>query len=121
MLEKLEHGLAPWSAYLIVPVFGFANAGVSLQGLGLEALFDPLPYAIAAGLVIGKQLGIFTAVWVSVKTGFAQKPDHASWAEIYGVAVLCADDPNVRAMCKRPKNKIQGTLYNAQHHFGKRA
>lgn len=89
MLEKLEHGLAPWSAYLIVPVFGFANAGVSLQGLGVEALLDPLPYAIAAGLVVGKQLGIFSAVWIAVKTGFAEKPDHAGWLEIYGVAVLC--------------------------------
>lgn len=89
MLEKMEHGLAPWSAYLIVPVFGFANAGVALEGLGVEALLDPLPYAIAAGLVIGKQLGIFSAVWIAVKTGFAQKPDHASWIEIYGVAILC--------------------------------
>lgn len=89
MLERLEHRLAPWSAYLIVPVFGFANAGVSLEGLGFEALLDPLPYAIAAGLVLGKQLGIFSAVWIAVKTGFAQRPDHASWAEIYGVSVLC--------------------------------
>ena len=89
MLEKLEHNLAPWSAYLVVPVFGFANAGVSLQGLGVEALLDPLPYAIAAGLVIGKQLGIFSAVWLAVKTGFAQAPDNASWIEIYGVSILC--------------------------------
>lgn len=89
MLERVEHSLAPWSAYLIVPVFGFANAGVSLEGLGFEALLDPLPYAIAAGLVLGKQLGIFSAVWIAVKTGFAQRPDHASWAEIYGVSVLC--------------------------------
>ena len=89
MLEKLEHNLAPWSAYLIVPVFGFANAGVALQGLGVEALFDPLPYAIAAGLVVGKQVGIFGAVWLAVKSGFAQKPDRASWAEIYGISILC--------------------------------
>lgn len=89
MLEKLEHSLAPWSAYLVVPVFGFANAGVSLQGLGIDALLDPLPYAIAAGLVVGKQVGIFSAVWIAVKTGFAQKPDHATWMEIYGVSVLC--------------------------------
>jgi len=62
---------------------------VSLQGLGVEALLDPLPYAIAAGLVIGKQLGIFSAVWLAVKTGFAQAPDNASWIEIYGVSILC--------------------------------
>lgn len=89
MLEKLEHGLAPWSAYLVVPVFGFANAGVSLQGLGAEALLDPLPVAIAAGLVIGKQVGIFTTVWLADKTGFAPRPANANWAEIWGVSILC--------------------------------
>ncbi|KEO90302.1 pH-dependent sodium/proton antiporter [Erythrobacter longus] len=89
MLEKLEHGLAPWSAYLIVPIFGFANAGVSLQGLGVSALLDPLPVAIAAGLVIGKQVGIFTTVWLADKTGFAPRPDNASWPEIWGVSILC--------------------------------
>lgn len=89
MLEKLEHGLAPWSAYLIVPVFGFANAGVSLAGMGPEALLAPLPLAVAAGLVIGKQLGIFTTVFIADKTGFAPRPENASWAEIWGVSILC--------------------------------
>ena len=89
MLEKLEHGLAPWSAYLVVPVFGFANAGVSLEGLGAEALLAPLPIAIAAGLVVGKQVGIFTTVWLADKTGFAPRPANANWAEIWGVSILC--------------------------------
>jgi Na+:H+ antiporter, NhaA family len=89
MLEKLEHGLAPWSAYLVVPVFGFANAGVSLEGLGVKALLDPLPVAIAAGLVVGKQVGIFTTVWLADKTGFAPRPANANWAEIWGVSILC--------------------------------
>jgi len=89
MLEKLEHGLAPWSAYLVVPVFGFANAGVSLQGMGADALLDPLPVAIAAGLVVGKQVGIFTTVWIADKTGFAPRPENANWAEIWGVSILC--------------------------------
>jgi len=89
MLEKLEHGLAPWSAYLVVPVFGFANAGVSLAGMGPEALFDALPIAIAAGLVIGKQVGIFSVVFLADKTGFAPRPENASWAEIWGVSILC--------------------------------
>ena len=62
MVERMEHGLAPWSAYLVVPVFGFANAGVPLAGMGLEHLLAPLPLAIAAGLVIGKQVGIFAAI-----------------------------------------------------------
>lgn len=89
MLEKLEHGLAPWSAYLVVPVFGFANAGVSLEGLGADALLAPLPIAIAAGLVVGKQIGIFTTVWLADKTGFAPRPANANWAEIWGVSILC--------------------------------
>ncbi|MEM6909442.1 MAG: Na+/H+ antiporter NhaA [Pseudomonadota bacterium] len=89
MLEKLEHGLAPWSAYLVVPVFGFANAGVSLAGMGAEALLDPLPIAVAAGLVIGKQVGIFSTVFIADKTGFAPRPDNADWAEIWGISILC--------------------------------
>ncbi|MEM1050967.1 MAG: Na+/H+ antiporter NhaA [Pseudomonadota bacterium] len=89
MLERLEHGLAPWSAYLVVPVFGFANAGVSLSGVGVDNLLDPLPIAIAAGLVIGKQLGIFSAIFICDKTGFAPRPDHASWQEIWGITILC--------------------------------
>lgn len=89
MLEHMEHGLAPWSAYLIVPIFGFANAGVELGDLGMEGIFAPLPVAIAAGLFLGKQLGILAAVWAAVKVGFAPKPDGASWPEIWGVAILC--------------------------------
>ena len=89
MLEKLEHGLAPWSAYLVVPVFGFANAGVSLAGLGMDALTGALPLAIATGLVVGKQVGIFITVWIADKTGFAPRPQNASWAEIWGISILC--------------------------------
>ncbi len=89
MLERLEHGMAPWSAYLVVPVFGFANAGVSFEGMGIGALLDPLPVAIAAGLVVGKQLGIFTTIVIAEKTGFAQRPEGASWAEVWGISILC--------------------------------
>lgn len=89
MLERLEHGLAPWSAYLVVPVFGFANAGVSLAGLSLSNLLDPLPVAVAAGLVIGKQFGIFSIIWISEKIGFAPRPENASWVEVWGISVLC--------------------------------
>lgn len=89
MLEKLEHSLAPWSAYLVVPVFGFANAGVALAGMGLSNLLDPLPIAVAAGLVIGKQVGIFSTVFIADKTGFAPRPENASWAEIWGISILC--------------------------------
>jgi NhaA family Na+:H+ antiporter len=89
MLERLEHTLAPWSAYLIVPIFGFANAGVNLSGIGVEGLLAPLPVAIAAGLVLGKQLGIFGAVFAAHKLGFAARPHGANWAEIWGISMLC--------------------------------
>lgn len=89
MLEHLEHNLAPWSAYLIVPVFGFANAGVELGALGLAGIFAPLPLAIAAGLFVGKQVGIFSAIWIADKVGFAPRPEGANWAEIWGVSILC--------------------------------
>ena len=88
-LHRLEHAIAPWSAFLIVPVFGFANAGVSLSGLGMEQIFAPLPLGIAAGLFLGKQVGIFAAVWIAVKTGFAGRLGGASWLQVYGVAMLC--------------------------------
>ncbi|RXZ64118.1 Na+/H+ antiporter NhaA [Pelagerythrobacter rhizovicinus] len=89
MLEHLEHGLAPWSAYLIVPVFGFANAGVNLSGLGLEGVFAPLPLAIAAGLFFGKQVGIVSAIFIANRIGFAPRPHGANWPEIWGVSILC--------------------------------
>ncbi|WP_379554414.1 Na+/H+ antiporter NhaA [Qipengyuania sp. DGS5-3] len=89
MLERLEHGLAPWSAYLVVPVFGFANAGVSFEGMTINNLLDPLPVAIAAGLVVGKQVGIFSAIFIAEKSGFAERPENASWQEIWGITILC--------------------------------
>jgi NhaA family Na+:H+ antiporter len=88
-LHRLEHGLAPWVAFLIVPLFGFANAGVSLEGIGLAGLLAPLPLAIAAGLFVGKQLGIFGAVWLTVRLGLASRPRGASWLQVYAVALLC--------------------------------
>jgi NhaA family Na+:H+ antiporter len=88
-LHKLEHALAPISAFFIIPVFGFANAGVSLGEIGLDALLAPLPLGIAAGLFLGKQIGIFGAVWLAVRFGFAQKLRGATWAQIYGVSLLC--------------------------------
>lgn len=88
-VHRLEHAIAPWVAFLIVPLFGFANAGVSLAGMGMEQLLAPLPLGIAAGLFIGKQVGIFGAIWVAVRLGFATKLRGATWLQIYGVCLLC--------------------------------
>lgn len=88
-LHILEHGLQPWVAFLIVPVFGFANAGVSLSGLSLGALLAPLPLGIAAGLFFGKQIGVFLASWTAIRLGWADRPEDATWPQVYGVALLC--------------------------------
>lgn len=89
LLENLEHGLVGWNAYLVVPLFGFANAGVSFADMGIEALLDPLPLAVGAGLVLGKQVGIFSCVVAADKLGIARKPANCSWTEVWGVSILC--------------------------------
>jgi len=88
-LDRLEHGLHPWVAFGIVPLFGFANAGVSFAGLGMEHVLAPLPMGIAAGLFFGKQIGIFGSIRLAVALGFAKRPPGTSWTQIYGVAILC--------------------------------
>ena len=88
-LHRLEHALAKPVAFFIVPLFGFANAGVSLEGVGLLSVAAPLPLGIALGLFVGKQLGIFGSVWAAVKIGIAVRPKDASWMQVYGVALLC--------------------------------
>ena len=88
-LHRLEHALTPWVAFAIVPLFGFANAGVHFGDLGLEHIFAPLPLGIAAGLFFGKQFAIFGAVWLSVKTGISGRLHGATWLQVYGVALLC--------------------------------
>lgn len=87
LLHRMEHALAPVVSFLIVPLFGFANAGVSLEGSA--EVTDALPLAIMAGLFLGKQIGIFSSIFCAVKLGVAAKPAHASWMQIYGVALLC--------------------------------
>ena len=87
-LKRLEHRIHPWVMFGVVPLFGFSSAGVSLSG-GIGSLASPLPLAILAGLFVGKQLGIFGAVWLAARTGLAAKPEGASWRQIYGAALLC--------------------------------
>jgi Na+:H+ antiporter, NhaA family len=87
-LKRLEHEIHPWVMFGVVPIFGFASAGVALSG-GFGELGRPLPLAILAGLFLGKQLGIFGAVWVAVRAGLAPRPDGTSWRQLYGAAMLC--------------------------------
>jgi NhaA family Na+:H+ antiporter len=88
-LYRLEHGLHPWVAFAIVPIFGFANAGVPLAGFTPADLLEPVPWGVALGLFLGKQVGIYSAVWLIVRLKLAERPRDASWLQIYGVALLC--------------------------------
>ena len=87
-LHKLEHGLHPWVAFMILPVFAFSNAGVDLRGLSLDALLAPVPLGIALGLFAGKQIGVFGLTLLAVKTRIAKLPSGVNWAQIYGVSCL---------------------------------
>lgn len=86
-LKKLEHKLHPLVMFAIVPLFGLASAGVTIGGL--DELAQPVPLAVAAGLFIGKQIGVFGAMWVADRTGLARKPDVLRWTHLYGAALLC--------------------------------
>ncbi len=86
-LKRLEHALHPWVMFGVVPLFGFASAGVAIGGI--SALFAPLPLGIMAGLFLGKQIGVFGAIWLSDQIGLAPRPEHTRWAELYGASALC--------------------------------
>jgi NhaA family Na+:H+ antiporter len=88
LLEQLEESLHPWVAFGVLPLFAFTNAGVSLQGLSLAKLLEPISLGIVAGLFPGKMIGILGATWIVVASGLAQKPAGATWAQITGLAML---------------------------------
>lgn len=87
-LHRLEHALHPWVAFLILPVFALANAGVSLSGITLSSLAEPVPLGIALGLFAGKQVGVLLASWLAIRFRLSALPAGASWTQFYGVAVL---------------------------------
>jgi NhaA family Na+:H+ antiporter len=88
-LREMEHTLHPWVAYGIMPIFAFANAGVSLAGMTFRTLFEPIPIGVALGLVVGKQLGIFGFAKLAIRFGLAKLPEGANWLSLYGTSVLC--------------------------------
>ncbi|XDR21052.1 Na+/H+ antiporter NhaA [Pseudomonas putida] len=88
-LLALEHALHPWVAYAILPLFAFANAGVSLAGMTVESFTHPVPMGIAVGLLLGKTVGVFGLTWLAVKLRLAALPAGAGWGRILGVAILC--------------------------------
>lgn len=87
--QKLEHSLHPWVAFLVLPIFAFANAGVTLAGLSPRDVVGTMPLGIMVGLFAGKQFGIFVMCWLAVKLRIAARPEGASWPQLYGVAMIC--------------------------------
>ncbi len=88
LLIKLEHGISPYVAFGIMPLFAFANAGVSLEGLSFSSLLNKVPLGILLGLFVGKQIGVFLFSYISIKLKFAQLPSNSNWYNLYGVGVL---------------------------------
>lgn len=88
LAKQAEHGLHPWVAYFVMPVFAFANAGVPLEGLSLEQFLAPLSLAIILGLFVGKQIGVFGFAYAAIKLGLAEKPQSANLMQLYGVSLL---------------------------------
>ena len=88
-LRRMEHDLHPSVAYAILPLFAFANTGISLAGFTPAVLLEPVPLGIAAGLFFGKQFGVFGCAWLAIRMGLAQLPAGARWLDLYGIAALC--------------------------------
>ena len=88
LLLKIEHAISPYVAFMIMPLFAFANAGVSLEGLTLSSLMAPVPLGILCGLFFGKQIGVLLFSYLSVKFKFADMPNNSNWMSIYGVSIL---------------------------------
>ncbi len=87
-LKRLEHHVHPWVMFGVVPLFGFSSAGVELSR-GISTIVQPLPLATVAGLFVGKQIGVFGAIWAAEKLGIAARPDGIGWRQIYGASLLC--------------------------------
>ncbi|RUW31814.1 Na+/H+ antiporter NhaA, partial [Mesorhizobium sp. M1E.F.Ca.ET.041.01.1.1] len=88
-LHRLEHGLHKLVPFIVIPIFGFANAGVSLGGLSVAALVEPLTLGVAAGLVVGKLVGVFGSSAIAIRFGLADLPVNSGWLHMLGISLLC--------------------------------
>lgn len=89
LLKHLEHILHPWVAFLILPMFAFANAGISFEGIRLGSFLEPVTLGITLGLIVGKQIGVFLPIWFCIKSGIAPMPTNTTWLQLYAVSLLC--------------------------------
>lgn len=88
-LQALEHALHPWVTFIIIPIFGFANAGVSFSVFAVGDIFKPVPLGVALGLFLGKQIGVFAFSWLAIRTRLGEVPEGANWIHLYGMSLLC--------------------------------
>ncbi|WP_018693687.1 Na+/H+ antiporter NhaA [Algicola sagamiensis] len=118
MLPRLEHKLQPWVAFFILPLFAFANAGVSFSGLTWETLLNPVTVGIALGLFVGKQIGIFGFCWAAIKLNLATLPDGATWRQFYGVCLLCGIGFTMSLFIGTLAFEAQGLAYQSNVKLG---
>jgi Na+:H+ antiporter, NhaA family len=89
LLRDFEHTLHPWIAFLILPIFAFANAGVSFSGVGFDSFMEPVKIGVSAGLFVGKQIGVFAMLWLGIRLGLSPMPSGTNWLQLYGLSLLC--------------------------------
>jgi NhaA family Na+:H+ antiporter len=117
-LHRLEHMLHPYVAFLIMPVFAFANAGIPLAGLSPGSLLEPVPLGIITGLFLGKQLGVFGFAWLATRLRMGRLPEGVNWKQLYGVAALCGIGFTMSLFISSLAAEEAGTLLIAQHRLG---
>ena len=117
-LKKAEHALHPWVAFAILPMFAFANAGVSLQGVSLATLLQTVPLGITAGLLLGKAVGVFGASWLLIRFAGARLPDQSSWRQFFGVCLLCGVGFTMSLFIGSLAFQGQGANYDTQVKLG---
>jgi NhaA family Na+:H+ antiporter len=118
MSYQIEHGLHPWIAFFVLPLFAFANAGVGLTGATIDELVTPVSIGIIGGLFIGKQLGIFVACFVAVKLKLCKLPEGATWTQLYGVCLLCGVGFTMSLFIGSLAFEEQGLAYQTQVKVG---
>lgn len=118
MSYQIEHGLHPWIAFFVLPLFAFANAGVGLLDASVDELFTPISLGIIGGLFLGKQLGIFAACYVAVKLKLCRLPKDATWTQLYGVCLLCGVGFTMSLFIGSLAFEEQGLAYQTQVKVG---
>ncbi|WP_424487163.1 Na+/H+ antiporter NhaA [Pseudomonas sp.] len=118
LLRHLEHTLHPWVAFCILPVFAFANAGVSLVDLSITDMFHAVPLGIVTGLFLGNQIGVLAMCWFAVRLGIASPPEGVGWWELYGTALLCGIGITMSLFIASLAFEQGGTAYLGLERFG---